>query len=149
MPEPIHESYCCRSPESECARSGGCSSSCNCGAGATGEQCRPVTLPSGEVIPVLGRGELSSAGVAAVAELVEVARRKYAAEHVDDPGAPELWARIDAVLDTGLSLREVARECGLPFSVLFRIGQGRIPAAPGLAAIETWLGRQEATDGRA
>jgi|GEM_PF-5313442 len=136
MPE--YETYCCRHPESECAKAGGCSGSCNCGAG--GDECRPVTLLSGETIPVLGARELSPAGVAAMGELVEAVRRKAAAENPPDPDAAALWARIDTARHAaGLSLREVSGLCGVKFSVLFRTAQGRMPGADDLAAIEAWL----------
>lgn len=111
------------------------------------DECRPVTLPSGETIRLRCAAEPAGEALAMVGEIVEAARRKYAAEHVDDPGAPQLWARIDAVLDTGLSLRGLARAIELPFSVLFRIGQGRMPAAGDLARIEAWLDSFEPTHG--
>lgn len=59
------------------------------------DECRDVTLASGETIRMRGRRGLGPAGVAALGELVEAARAK-AAENPPDPGAPELWARIEA-----------------------------------------------------
>jgi hypothetical protein len=54
------------------------------------DECRPVTLPSGEAIPVLGARELSPADVAAMGELVEAVRRKAAAGNPPDPDAAAL-----------------------------------------------------------
>lgn len=104
------------------------------------DECRDVTLPSGEVVRVRGRGGLGPAGVAALSGLLEAVRAK-AAETPPDPGAPQLWARIEATLDpTGaFPLREAAKAAGVRFSVLFRVRQGRMPGGEDLAAIETWL----------
>lgn len=110
------------------------------------DECRPVTLPSGETIRVRGRGGLGPAGVAALGELVEAVRRKAAAENLPDLGAPELYERIEAARGE-LPLREAARAASVRFSVLFRIGQGRMPGANDLAAIEAWLARAEASGG--
>lgn len=108
------------------------------------DECRDVTLESGEVVRVRGRGGLGPAGVAALSELVEAARAK-AAENPPDPGAPQLWARIDAALDpdSPAPLREAAKAAGVRFSVLFRVRQGRMPGGEDLAAIETWLAGRE------
>lgn len=138
MPE--HEAWCCRSPQSECARAGGCSGSCNCGAG-DGDQCRPVTLASGEMIPVLGGEPLSPEGVAALGELVAAVRAKAATENPPDEGSGVLYARIEAARG-GLNWRQVAAQAGVRFSVLFRIGQGRMPSGGDLAATEAWLERR-------
>lgn len=102
------------------------------------DECRPVTLPSGEVIRVRGRGGLGPAGVAALGELVDAARRLDAERNPPDVGARELWARLEAARGD-LPLRECARLAGVRFSALFRIGQGRMPGAKDLAAIEVWL----------
>lgn len=134
--EPVHEAWCCRSPESECAKAGGCSGSCNCGAGGGGDQCSDVAPPPGEAVRVRGRGALD----AALGELVEVARAKAAAQTPPDPDAAELWARLDAVRrERGVSLREMGGECGVRFSVLFKTAQGRMPGAADRAAVEAWL----------
>ena len=101
------------------------------------DECRSVTLPSGEVIRVRGRGGLGPAGVAALGELVAAVRAK-AAENPPDAGAPELFARITAARGDR-SLRECARLAGVRFAVLFRIRQGRMPGAPDLELIEAWL----------
>lgn len=138
MPE--HESWCCLSPLSPCAQDGGCSGSCNCGADESLDACRPVTLPSGEPIRVRASGPMSPEAVAAVGQIVDAARAKFAAEHPSDPGADALWSRLDAVRAVrGLTLRQVGAECGVRFSTLFRIGQGRMPDAADLASIEAWL----------
>jgi len=108
------------------------------------DECRPVTLPSGETIPVLGGRDPSPAGVAALGVLVEAVRRKAAAERPPDDGAAELHARIEAARG-GRTLRDVAAEAGVRFSGLFRIGQGRMPGADDLAAVEAWLASQETT----
>lgn len=108
------------------------------------DECRPVTLPSGEVIRVRGRGGLGPAGVAALGELVDAARRLDAERNPPDDGAPELWARIDAARGDR-SLRECARLAGVRFAVLFRIRQGRMPGAQDPAAIEAWLAAQDET----
>lgn len=138
-----HETWCCRSPESQCAKAGGCSGSCNCGAGG-GDRCRDVPLPSGETIRVRGRGGLGPAGVAALGELVEAARRK-AAQNPPDEGTAALYERIEAALDrqSVSPLRDAAKQAGVKFSALFKIGQGRMPGAVDLAAIEKWLGATE------
>lgn len=101
-------------------------------------ECRPVSLPSGEQIPVLGGRELSPEGVAALAVLVEAARAKAAAGCPPDEGTAELYARIESARGA-LNRRQVAAEAGVPFSVLFRIGQGRMPGESDRAAIERWL----------
>jgi len=106
-------------------------------------ECRDVALPSGEVIRVRGRGELGPAGVAALAELVEAVRRK-AAENPPDPGTEVLYERIEAARGP-LNWRQVAALAGVKFSVLFRIGQGRMPGTDDLARIETWLTLTEPT----
>lgn len=103
------------------------------------DECREVTLPSGEPIRVRGAGEMSPEAVAALGEIVDAARRMAAEQPVDD-GARELWARLDAARKSDcLSLRDVARQAGVRFSTLFRVGQGRMPSAEELAAIERWL----------
>lgn len=113
------------------------------GSGAGGDECRPVTLPSGETIAVLGGRELSPAGVAAMGELVEAVRRK-AAENTPDPDAAALWARIDTARRAAdLSLREMAGLTGVTFKTLFRTAQGRMPCADDLAAVEAWLTERE------
>lgn len=101
------------------------------------DSCRDVSLPSGEVVRVRGRGGLGPAGVAALGELVD-ATRCLAAQNPPDAGAPELFARITAARGDR-TLRECARLAGVRFSVLFRIGQGRMPGGGDLAAIERWL----------
>lgn len=109
-----------------------------------GEQrdtCRDVLLPSGEVIRVRGRGGLGPAGVAALGELVD-AVRALAAQNPPDAGAPELFVRIEAARGDR-SLRECAGLAGVKFSVLFRVGQGRMPAPQDLELIEAWLRRAE------
>lgn len=102
------------------------------------DSCRDVTLPSGETIRVRGRGGLGPAGVAALAELVEAARAKAAADNPPDDGTDVLYARIETARGP-LNWRQVAALAGVKFSVLFRIGQGRMPGTEDLAAIETWL----------
>lgn len=108
------------------------------------DECRDVEPASGETIRVRGRGGLGPAGVAALSELVEAARAK-AAEISPDPGAPQLWARIEAALnpDSAIPLRDAAKAAGVRFSVLFRVRQGRMPGPADLAAIETWLAGRE------
>lgn len=108
------------------------------------DECRDVTLESGEVVRVRGRGGLGPAGVAALSDLVEAVRAK-AAETPPDEGAAELWARIEAARGRR-TLRECAAQAGVKFSVLFRIGQGRMPDTEAFARIETWLTRSEPTD---
>ena len=101
------------------------------------DECRDVELPSGEVIRVRGDGELDAAGIAALGEVVDAARR-LAAETPPDDGAAELYERIESVRGE-LNWRQVAARAGVRFSVLFRIGQGRMPDPADLTAIETWL----------
>jgi hypothetical protein len=110
------------------------------------DECREVTLPSGELMRVRGAGEMSPEAVAALGELVDAARRMAAEQPVDD-GAPELWGRLDAVREPDcLSLRDVAQQAGVRFSTLFRIGQGRMPNTEDMAAIERWLKNGEADE---
>lgn len=108
------------------------------------DSCRAVELPSGEVVRVRGRGGLGPAGVAALSDLVEAARAK-AAENPPDPGAPELWARIEAALDpdSAIPLRGAAEAAGVRFTVLFRVRQGHMPDPADQAAIEKWLAAHE------
>lgn len=108
------------------------------------DECRPVTLASGETIRVRGRRGLGPAGVAALSELVAAVRAK-AAENPPDEGTGVLYERIEAARGP-LNWRQVAAEAGVKFSVLFRIGQGRMPGGEDLAAIETWLAAEEAQD---
>lgn len=104
------------------------------------DACRPVALPSGETLRVRSSGEMFPEAVAALGTLVDAARRLAAAENPPEPGTAALWARVGAVkAGRGLTLREAAGECGVRFSVLFRIGQGRMPDTNALATIETWL----------
>lgn len=104
------------------------------------DSCRDVTLPSGEVIRVRGRGGLGSAGVAALGELVDAVRVK-AAENPPDAGAPEMFGRIESARGDR-TLRECAHEASVKLSVLFRIGQGAMPALDDLAKVKAWLQRQ-------
>lgn len=106
------------------------------------DECRPVTLPSGETIRVRGRGGLGPAGVTALGELVDAVRRLDAERNPPDEGAAELWARLESV-GGDRSLRECARLAGVRFAVLFRVGQGRMPGGGDLAAIERWLAEFE------
>lgn len=111
------------------------------------DECRPVTLPSGETIRVRGAGDLGPDGVAALAELVEAARRKHAAENPPDPGAQSLWARVDArAYLAGVSVRDAAKQAGVAPSVLSRLANGRMPGPDDLARIEAWLARHEEAD---
>lgn len=107
------------------------------------DSCRSVPLPSGETIRVRGRGDLGPDGVAALAELVAAARRT-AAENPPDDGTGVLYARIETARGP-LNWRQVAALAGVKFSVLFRIGQGRMPGDTDLAAIERWLATSENT----
>lgn len=108
------------------------------------DECREVTLPSGEPIRVRGAGEMTPEAVAALGEIVDAARAMAAEQPVDD-GAPELWSRIDAVRRRdGLALRDVGALSGVKFSVLFRIGQGYIPTGADLARINVWLKGRDA-----
>lgn len=104
------------------------------------DECREVTLPSGESIRVRAAGEMSPEVVAALGEIVDAARRMHAAEHPPNPATEALWARLTVCLDArGVRLRDAATEAGVRFSVLFRIGQGYLPDAADLASIERWL----------
>lgn len=104
------------------------------------DECREVTLPSGEAIRMRGAGPMSPEAVAALGELVDAARRKMAAEHSPEPGTAELYERLRARMDVlDVSLRGVAFQTGVRFSTLFRIGQGLLPDGDNLAAIERWL----------
>lgn len=103
-----------------------------------------MTLPSGEVIRVRGRGVPSPAVVAALGELTAVARASMPGP---EDGAPELYSRLDgARAACGLLWRGVAREAGVRPSTLFRLGQGRMPGAEDLAALTAWFNREETED---
>lgn len=104
------------------------------------DECREVTLPSGEQIRVRAAGPMSAEAVAALGDLVDAARRKMAVEHPPEPGTHELYERLRARMnELDISLRGVAFQTGVRFAVLFRIGQGLMPDGEDLAAIETWL----------
>lgn len=108
------------------------------------DECRMVKLPSGEPIRVRGAGEMSPEAAAALGEIVDAARRMAAEQPVDD-GVPELLERLDAARKSDcLSLRDVARQAGVRFSTLFRIGQGYMPFDADLARINAWLGERGA-----
>lgn len=104
------------------------------------DECRPVTLPSGETIRVRAAREMTALEAEALSEIVDATRRKMAAEHPPEPGSAALHERICARCDTlGISLRGVAFQTGVQFTTLFRIGQGIMPDRDALAAIEAWL----------
>ena len=104
------------------------------------DECRPVTLPSGETIRVRGSDEMSPQAVEALAELVDAARTRHALEHPENPAAAALWARLEARAGhRRLRLREAAAEAGVRFSTLFRVAQGYMPDEGELARIERWL----------
>lgn len=104
------------------------------------DECRDVALPSGETLRVLARGGLGPAGVAALGELVDVARRLQAREHPPEPGSEALYARVAAAREqAGLSAYQAAKRARVRFSVLVRLARGRMPGAGDLAAIEAWL----------
>lgn len=106
----------------------------------TSAVCRPVTLPSGETIPVLGSEPMSAEGAAALGELIEAARAKHAAEHPENPSATALYLRCEAVRnDRVMFWSEAAREAGVRFSVMTRLANGRMPGPEDLALIEAWL----------
>lgn len=109
------------------------------------DTCRDVTLPSGETICVRGAEPMGPEAVAALDMVVAAARARMAAEHPPDPAAEALWARLRAALgDRGIGLRDAAREAGVRFSTLFRIGQGYTPGEGDLSAVEAWLERRAA-----
>ncbi len=111
------------------------------------DTCRPVALPSGETVLVRGRGGLGPAGVAALAEVVEAARAKHAAEHPPDPGAEELYGRLHAVCGRlGLPRYQAAKAIGVRHSVLVRLAQGRLPCGEDQTALQAWLENQESAD---
>ena len=110
----------------------------------TSATCRPVTLDSGETVPVLGDRPLSPEGIAALKELIEAARARLAAENPPGTGAQSLWARVDArAYLLRVSVRDAAKQAGVAPSALSRLAQGRMPGPSDLARIETWLGTQE------
>jgi hypothetical protein len=116
----------------------------------TSAVCRPVTLDTGETVPVLGDRPMDAREAAALARLVEVVRAKVAAEHPPEPGAEALYARIAAVRTAArLSAYQTAKAAGVSLSVLTRLANGRMPGEQDRVAIETWLAGQEADDGRA
>jgi hypothetical protein len=111
------------------------------------DSCRPVALPSGETVLVRARGGLGPVGVAALAEVVEAARAKHAAEHPPDPGAGELYGRVDAVCKRlGMPRYQAAKAIGVRHSVLVRLAQGRLPCGGDRTALEAWLESQESAE---
>lgn len=101
------------------------------------DECRTVTLPSGERVRVRAAGPMSAEAVAALGELVDAVR---ALQPPPDPGTAELHERLHARMDAlGISLRGAAFQTGVRFSTLFKIGQGIMPGDDDLAAIERWL----------
>lgn len=87
---------------------------------------------------------MDAESTAALGTVVAAARAKMAAEHPPNPAAEALCARLRATLDArGIGLRDAAREAGVRFSTLFRVGQGYMPGASDMAAIEAWLGNQD------
>jgi hypothetical protein len=105
------------------------------------DSCRPVTLPTGETLRVRGAGEMDAAGVAALGEIVDVARRMMPEP---DGGAPELYARVDAVrARLGLSARDVAHQAVVSHAMLSRLANGRMPNAMDLSLLELWLRENE------
>jgi predicted polyphosphate/ATP-dependent NAD kinase len=112
------------------------------------DECRRVTLPSGETIRLRSTQAPTGEALAALEEVVTAAKRMAASMPVDD-GAEALWARIETVrLRDGLTLREIGRQAGVRFSVLFRIGQGRMPDADDSASIGRWLTDATQTPGK-
>lgn len=103
------------------------------------DECREVTLPSGEAIRIRGAGDLTPEAVSALGELVDAARAQFAARHPDAEEARALWARVDAARGD-LLLRGVAYEAGVTIGALFRIMQGNLPDDADRAALERWLG---------
>lgn len=110
------------------------------------DECRPIELADGQVVVVRGRGELSSAGVEALTEIVQAAQRYHESLHPPDPAATALYARLECVhVARGVTWRELSRLAGVPASLLTRLAQGSMPAGPELDALETWLAREEST----
>ncbi len=104
------------------------------------DECRLVTLPSGETVPVFGSESMSPEGAAALGELVDVVRAKMAAENPENPLATALYLRCEAVRnDRVMFWSEAAREAGVRFSVMTRLANGRMPGPEDLARIEAWL----------
>jgi hypothetical protein len=109
------------------------------------DECREVTLPSGEPIHVRGARPMNTEEVAALGILVDAVRAKHATEHPPNPAAEALYARLAARAESaGIRLRDAAREAGVRPSVLTRIAQGYMPGEDDLAAIEAWLGGTDA-----
>jgi hypothetical protein len=109
------------------------------------DECRPVTLPSGETLRVRGAEEMTPDAVVALGQLVDAVRKLHAEQHPENPAAVALWERLTAAVDgRGRWLSEVAHEVGVRFSTLMRIAQGYMPDADDLALIESWLEREAA-----
>lgn len=110
------------------------------------ESCRPVTLPSGETAMVLGGREMTPQEAGHLGAIVEAVRRRIPPP---EPGAEEMYERVAEVCGRRrILVREAAREIGVPFHVLGRLAQGRMPGTEAQAAIETWLITLEAVDVR-
>lgn len=106
------------------------------------DTCRPVELPSGAIVAVLGEVGPSPAASAAIAHLVEVARRLG---REPEAGAVEMLGRVEAVCDArALSWRLAALEAGVTHAVLMRLTQGVMPKGYDLEAVTGWLAAQEA-----
>ena len=106
----------------------------------TGATCRWVELPDGQGALVRGDGDLGPEGVAALAQLVSAVQRHHESTHPPDPGAADLYARLDAAREVrGVGWRELSRLVGVPASALTRLAQGTAPLREQRAALEEWL----------
>lgn len=102
------------------------------------DTCRPVVLPSGQTVVIRSEVEPTGESLAAVKDIMAAALRLAQERSRPDPGAEALWSRVAAARGDR-TLRECAHEAGVKFSVLFRVGQGRMPPTEDLARIEAWL----------
>ena len=108
------------------------------------DECRPVTLPSGETLRVRGAEPMGPEAVAALGEVVTAARARMAAERPPNPAAEALWGRLyGALRQERMSSFRMAPQAGVAFSVVSRLRNGYMPDAADLAKIEAWLIERE------
>lgn len=104
------------------------------------DECRPVTLPSGETIRARMGCEPTPEEVAALDAVLTAVRAQFLAEHPPNPAADALYSRLLVrTIERDILMRDAAKEAGVRFSTLLRIAQGHMPGDEDMAAIEAWL----------
>jgi hypothetical protein len=102
------------------------------------DECRPVTLPTGEALRVRGAEPPTGQDAAALAEVVAATRRLMPEP---DPGAAELYERLNVVRG-GRTWREIAREAGVSAAVFSRLANGVMPGEADRVNLGQWLAKE-------